>query len=412
MKLLPEGGLDRFKGWVHRQSHLFPRVLEALDESKCKAREQAAAKRELVVRLALNPESPRCREWAESRLRNIPAHAVAPLEEEYPPRDHWIVESQSIFDKWEDHILRGKQSDARKTRKELFMLDEKKLKHDIFENESASFRDEKGELICVAMRDFCSDRGITTWADRIVLKNVEMEKNIRKEDAGCIVISGWSAGAISRPAFNWVQNLTKKIPDDEKRGIRYEASSVFAVFWNLVRAHAPREVIDDLEEFVIKSGIYRMDEHVHGGGGEKKYTVPVNGVELTFSGADMAPPSGVFARNYASDRPVHNEKQPHKWSVAWTTHRDESAKGGHFYISKYGIRIRSATNTALFWKPEHFHGTSLQDIDPAEKGGPHVQSGMSIVTSGRLPTVFKQFLEGAISERVMGEMCFLEGHNE
>lgn len=58
------------------------------------------------------------------------------------------------------------------------MLDEKKLKHDIFENESASFRDEKGELICVAMRDFCSDRGITTWADRIVLKNVEMEKNI------------------------------------------------------------------------------------------------------------------------------------------------------------------------------------------------------------------------------------------
>ncbi|KAJ3897355.1 hypothetical protein F5879DRAFT_927907 [Lentinula edodes] len=286
MKLLLEGGLDRFKGWVHRQSHLFP------------------------------------------RLRNIPAHAVAPLEEEYPPRDHWIVKSQSIFDKWEDHILRGKQSDARKTRKELFMLDEKKLKHDIFENESASFRDEKGELICVAMRDFCSDRGITTWADRIVLKNVEMEKNI------------WSAGAISRPAFNWVQNLTKKIPDDEKQGIRYEASSVFAVFWNLVRAHAPREVIDDLEEFVIRSGIYRMDEHVHGGGGEKKYTVPVNGAELTFSGADMAPPSGCICPKLC------------------------------------------------------------QDIDPAEKGGPHVQSGMSIVTSGRLPTVFKQFLEGAISERV------------
>ncbi|KAJ3913467.1 hypothetical protein F5877DRAFT_71543 [Lentinula edodes] len=320
MKLLLEGGLDRFKGWVHRQSHLFP------------------------------------------RLRNIPAHAVAPLEEEYPPRDHWIVKSQSIFDKWEDHILRGKQSDARKTRKELFMLDEKKLKHDIFENESASFRDEKGELICVAMRDFCSDRGITTWADRIVLKNVEMEKNI------------WSAGAISRPAFNWVQNLTKKIPDDEKQGIRYEASSVFAVFWNLVRAHAPREVIDDLEEFVIRSGIYRMDEHVHGGGGEKKYTVPVNGAELTFSGADMAPPSG--CRFIMRNNPI------------------------------------SATNNALFWKPKHFHGTSLQDIDPAEKGGPHVQSGMSIVTSGRLPTVFKQFLEGAISERVMGEMCFLEGYNE
>ncbi|KAJ3889767.1 hypothetical protein GG344DRAFT_51006 [Lentinula edodes] len=418
MALLPKDGLDKFKGWVHRQTQPFPRILKALDDSKREARERAAVKREFVTRLALNPNSVRCREWVEKRSKDIPTYSVSALAEEYPPRDHWIVESQSILGRWEEHLLRGKQSDVRKTRKELFMLDSEKLKFDILEQESAAFRDEKGELVCVAMRGLCSDPNIVNWADSRVQKNVEIEKNIRvsqievimqKEDAGCIVIAGWSGGAQSKPAFNWVKNLTKKIPDAEKRNLRYEAASVFAVFWNLVRMHGPPEVVDDLEEFVKRTGIYRMDERVHGGGAENTYTVPVNGTEITFDGANMAPPSGVFARNYA--RPVHRENQPHIWSAAWTTYRNQSVQGGNFYISEYGIRIRSAANTVVFWKPKHYHATSLQDIDPLEKGGPHVQSGLSIVTSARLPSVFRQFVEGMISEKEMVEKCYLDGHD-
>ncbi|KAJ3925718.1 MAG: hypothetical protein NXY57DRAFT_967370 [Lentinula lateritia] len=290
------------------------------------------------------------------------------------------------------------------------MLDEEQLKYDILEEDSAVFRDEQGELVCVAMRDLCSDPKMVRWADSVVLKNVEIEKNIRKEDAGSIVITGWSGGALSRPAFNWVKNFTKKVSEEEKRSIRYEAASVFAVFWNLVRTHGPPEVITDLEHFIKESGLYRMDEHVHGGGGENRYTVPVDGVEITFDGADMAPPAGVFARNYA--RPVHRENQPHNWSAAWTTYCDQSVKGGNFYISEYGIRIRSAANTVVFWKPRDYHATSLQDIDPSEKAGPHVQSGLSIVTSSRLPSIFKQYLEGTISEEGMVKKCYLEGHDE
>lgn len=63
------------------------------------------------------------------------------------------------------------------------MLDEEQLKYDILEEDSAVFRDEQGELVCVAMRDLCSDPKMVRWADSVVLKNVEIEKNIRVSEA-------------------------------------------------------------------------------------------------------------------------------------------------------------------------------------------------------------------------------------
>ncbi|KAJ3925068.1 MAG: hypothetical protein NXY57DRAFT_1044419 [Lentinula lateritia] len=175
MTLLPKDGLDKFKGWVHRQMQPFPQILKALDVSKREGREQAAAKREFVTRLSLNPNSVHCCEWVEKRSKDITTY--------------------------------------------------KKLKYDILKQESAAFQDDKGKFVSVAMRGLCSDPNIVNWADSRVQKNVETEKNIRKENAGCIVIAGWSGGVRSKPGFNWVKNLTKKIPDAEKRNLRYEAAS-------------------------------------------------------------------------------------------------------------------------------------------------------------------------------------------
>lgn len=85
MALLPKDGLDQFKGWIRRQAHPFPQILQALDDSKRAAQERAVAKREFVTRLALNPNSPRCREWVEKRSKDIPTYSVAALAAEYPP---------------------------------------------------------------------------------------------------------------------------------------------------------------------------------------------------------------------------------------------------------------------------------------------------------------------------------------
>ncbi|KAF9060280.1 hypothetical protein BDP27DRAFT_1237066 [Rhodocollybia butyracea] len=111
------------------------------------------------------------------------------------------------------------------------------------------------------------------------------------------------------------------------------------------------------------------------------FTVDEN-VPLTFHDADLAPPSGVFARNYT--RAVHKENQPHDWSVSWTTFRDDRRNdmGGHFYIAEYGICIQASSNKAVFWKPSDWHGTSLPMLEPDAKGdGPLLQSGLAIVTS-------------------------------
>jgi hypothetical protein len=102
-------------------------------------------------------------------------------------------------------------------------------------------------------------------------------------------------------------------------------------------------------------------------------------------------------------RPVHQEVQPHKWSVSWTTFRDNSIEhmGGHFYVADYGIRIQAASNKAVFWKPGDWHGTSLPMLKPGEKGGPLLQSGLAIVTSPRLPDAFAAFHEGKLTPEAM-----------
>jgi len=58
--------------------------------------------------------------------------------------------------------------------------------------------------------------------------------------------------------------------------------------------------------------------------------------------------------------------------------------GGHFYLSKYGVRVEGAPDTVVVWNPAYWHGTSLQEISPllGEVGELH-QSGLAICTPAR-----------------------------
>ncbi|KAJ4492337.1 hypothetical protein C8R41DRAFT_733462, partial [Lentinula lateritia] len=300
----------------------------------------------------------------------------------YPPKGFWIVDHDPIWDLWYNHLQYGKQPDARIARRPMMRVDSTALQFDLGPEESGRFNESDGTPVMMVMRNFCSLGMCPSFQPTFSFPDVLFIT--QKEDAGCIVICGWSAGSRSKPAFDFVRNFLTSKSDAEKCSLRYEAASAFALFWNMVCALGPAEVLSDIEHFLSTTKIYGMDANLHAGSPENVYTVPINGIPITFRNARMAPPSGVFARNYA--RAVHNEVQPHKWSIAWTTFRASINKelGGHFYNSDYGIRIRSAINTVVFWQPEHFHGTSLQDVPPSEKGGPVIQSGLSIVTSSRL----------------------------
>ncbi|KAE9383152.1 hypothetical protein BT96DRAFT_844479 [Gymnopus androsaceus JB14] len=203
--------------------------------------------------------------------------------------------------------------------------------------------------------------------------------------------------------FDFVRNFLIRLDEDNKHDQRVEAASVFALFWNLIRSYGPRDVVEDFEGFITSLGIFRMDPGIHGGGPERQYTIPINGINIVFDDADMAPPQGVFGRNYA--RHVHFERHPHLFAAAWTTFRNPKAKGCNFYNSSYAIRIQSSCNYACFWQPQHWHGTSLPNVQYSETGGPLIQSGLSLVTSNRLPNAFQSFVNGTMGEAAMEEHC-------
>jgi hypothetical protein len=52
----------------------------------------------------------------------------------------------------------------------------------------------------------------------------------------------------------------------------------------------------------------------------------------------------------------------------------------------------SAPDTLIVWQPRHYHGTSLQRLDPYAIDPNMVQRGMSFVTSSRLPAIWKRYV--------------------
>ncbi|KAH0583320.1 hypothetical protein H2248_011188 [Termitomyces sp. 'cryptogamus'] len=86
-------------------------------------------------------------------------------------------------------------------------------------------------------------------------------------------------------------------------------------------------------------------------------------------------------------RAIHHEHRPHQFAIAWRTSRNKKADpGAHFPLAKFGIRMRSAPNTLVAWKPRQPHGTSLPDFYPWETNPELAQRGLSFVTSSFLTT--------------------------
>ncbi|TFK60762.1 hypothetical protein BDN72DRAFT_778991, partial [Pluteus cervinus] len=251
-----------------------------------------------------------------------------------------------------------------------------------------------GKIIAIVIYNFCKSDPTVQWVMRCLERGVHFKKSVRLEDPGSLVLMGYTAGARSRPYFYWARNVRSKKFDTEMDQFNHESSSVFALFWNLCRAHLPDEIISGIQNF-LDTGIPRMDAggamatgHAPGTG---HYTVqPTPDVSFTFHEAQLAPPTGVFACNYS--RAVHYENQPHDYSISWTLARsDPPTAGGNFFISQYGIRVEQAPNTVVVWMPKQPHGTSLQHLDPFDKEPPFLQTGLAFVTSPRILKVWDDF---------------------
>ena len=142
------------------------------------------------------------------------------------------------------------------------------------------------------------------------------------EDTGKMVQLGWSAGQRNKNKCHWVKNITTRcISQDAEAELNKKASSLFALAWQIMKQRLPAEVIDDFNNFVEDLGINRMDANgqmsqFHPEGAqvqqsrpknskatgkrmETKFWVESSTIQFEFTGAELAPPSGVIGQNYS-----------------------------------------------------------------------------------------------------------------
>jgi hypothetical protein len=171
----------------------------------------------------------------------------------------------------------------------------------------------------------------------------------------------------------------------------------------MAKSLIPNEVYQDVENFFTHNGICHMDANRKSNKELGEYTIDLGGrKQVSFNNVQLAPPQGVVAANYS--RHIHFEHQPHKYAFAWTTSRTLSADisdGGHFYLSRYGIRVCSAPNSLVIWMPTEHHGTGLPNITPSQTKTEFYQSGMSIVTSNKILSVWNKYKEDQMKASVL-----------
>ncbi|KAL0064517.1 hypothetical protein AAF712_008575 [Marasmius tenuissimus] len=404
-----------YLAWSGRVKQALPEVAD-LCRAYTKNKKNISRKRlNLANTLHLNPQSDKTREHAEQifeKMKTIVLDEETLQQSAYPPKDFWMVESEAIRHRWERHLDERIPADSRRKEKPVMMVDPEKLNHDLGPEESAMFVNKQGELQFLVLRDFCGSKEVREWCDIVIRQHVDVKRNVRKEDPGSVVLTGFSAGARSARSFGWVRNLVRK--HGVTSTLEQDGCSANAIFWNMARGilgNHPKasQIIADTENFIMKEDLYRNDRQAWEGGRGGQYWADVgDGEPILFNNAELAPPSGAFAVNYT--RCVHTERQPHKFVLSWTTSRDGSIeRGGHFYNCRLRTRVQAARNTLVVHIPEEEHGTSLQDVDPKDPEPEEVnQAGMSIFTSSALPGVFRKFINGLITCEEAQEMAFAD----
>ena len=101
--------------------------------------------------------------------------------------------------------------------------------------------------------------------------------------------------------FHWARNVLRPKSQSTEywQTRKYENSSVCALFWNLIKALGPQEVVADFVALMKQMDGKRMD----GDSGTLnvcgQYSIDVEGEQITFHEAELAPPAALFAHNYA-----------------------------------------------------------------------------------------------------------------
>jgi hypothetical protein len=299
---------------------------------------------------------------------SLPVVKLSRLVEPYPPFNNIVLErSQPI-----PQPLKEKDGTCKHPAK-FHVLDESQLVHTVAADESVVIVDDQtNEIVAVVIRSFAKTSFpiIRKWADKLIRDTVRRRTTSQRNGKGILVLFGTSTGPRNNRIVGWVRNLAKnrwsKSPDRNEHDT--ELSSLFGLFYSLVKTQLSPEIVGDFERSIEGSNLPRIDFH-----GNSEFTLPFD-PPLRFSAYTMAPPEGYVAIDYVKE--IHDDKhfKGCPWGIYWNIVRKQPhnrigiKSGANFFVADYGLRIANSENVCVAWNISMKHGTSWYYDDLSHAG--------------------------------------------
>lgn len=248
----------------------------------------------------------------------------------------------------------------------MLPLIESRLQCSIPATDSAVIRDSTTKtIVAVVIRNLAKDYYdiIKPWAIDLINDSIDRRNLSQRNGPGKLARVGVTDGPRSARVFGWSRSLKTKFKQENQSDHdvhERNISALFGLFYSLLQANAPREIITDLESAMTSAGLPRLDF-------DKRMQFPLpffTEDPITFYGYPLSPPEGYIARNFSKQ--IHTDKHWTKcpWGAYWNFKRETPngeygmKHGANFFIADYGLRIVNSENVCVIWDISLNHGTS------------------------------------------------------
>ncbi|KAL9112652.1 MAG: hypothetical protein Q9187_007746, partial [Circinaria calcarea] len=274
----------------------------------------------------------------------------------------------------------------------ITVLDQLQLQRVFTEDESVILTDENtGKPFGAVIREYMGNDDVLQHMDSVMATQLEIGRNIRKDDRGKMVLFGYTCGERKSPSFMWARNIptithSQRFLSTQMHGITSYSSLLTAIHQKKLDPSILAEAEASWE------GLPRLGWNSLESSAEPTISVKTRNQDHEFTNLPLGPPSGVCANLY--EKYSHYERGDRDaWVFSLTTNFNGDADhGGTFYYADYGVMVRNARNTLIAHKSSNLHGTTVHEFNP--RNPDLVHRGMSQTTSGRLRGAYEKFVAG------------------